>query len=42
MADPEMTFWKAHDDNYYPYSFKQDGILALDQNSVVCENKYDR
>ena len=37
MADPEMCFWKGGDGNYYPCSFKMDGI-GVYRESVIFEN----
>jgi hypothetical protein len=37
MADPEMVFWKAWDDNYYPCSWKNDGV-GFNRVSVIFEN----
>jgi len=38
MRDPEMCFLRGCDGLYYPTYFRQDGGLAMEENSVVIEN----
>lgn len=40
MRDPDMTFLKGADGEYYPLSFRQDS-LAIDQDAIVWDEKGD-
>lgn len=35
MRDPEMIFLKGHDGKYYPMYFRQDGMIPVEQESIV-------
>lgn len=40
LADPEMVFWFSSNKEFYPVSFKQDGVFPIFQKAILFGENY--